>query len=432
MAGTRREFLMSTAAVGAAAYATLRSDGLARVLAAGADAGDTPPEKLAGHEGYWFHVQRAFAVDRSIINLNNGGVSPSPRIVMDAMKRQLDFSNQAPSHNLWRVLDPQVETVRRRLARVFGCDAEEMAITRNTSEAMEIAIMGLDLKRGDEFLTTDQDYPRMLNTLKQRVQREGIVVNTFSWPTPPRSLDDLARRFEEHVTPKTKALMVSHMTTFTGQIFPVKQICTMARQRGITSIVDGAHAFGHIAFDGGDIGCDFYGNSLHKWMTAPHGTGFLYVRRDRIANHWPLMAAPDPLIDDIRKFEEIGTHPNANRLAVAEAIVFYEGIGARRKEARLRYLRDRFARRLVENDRVQLRTSLDPAQSCALCTLEIDGIDPAKLAGHLWREYKIVTTPIGHDQVQGLRVSPNVYTTPTEIDMFCDAMESVIKHGLPT
>lgn len=427
---SRRDFMVSAAAVGAG-YAVLRTGGFERVWAAAEDVRDVPPGALAGDESFWFDVQQAFAVDRSVINLNNGGVSPAPRFVLDAARRHFEFANQLPSRNLWTVLDPQVETVRTRLARTFLCDSEEMAITRNASEALEIAILGLDLQPGDEILSTAQDYPRMLNTIRQREQREKIVLKTFDYPTPPPNLDHLADLFQRNITARTKVILVSHMTTYTGQLFPVKAICEIARARGITSIVDGAHAFGHVAFDGGAIGCDFYGTSLHKWLTAPHGTGFLYVRRDRIAGHWPMMAAPDPKKDDVRKFEEIGTHSDAARLAVAEALVFYEGLGPERKEARLRFLRDRFARRLSANERVTLRTSLDPAQSCGLCTMNFAGVDRDKLVAHLWNQHKIVVTPISHPGAEGIRVSPNVYTTLDEIDMFCDAMEKVLRDGLP-
>ncbi len=428
---SRREFLLRSAATGAFACAMFRDDAIARVQAADRGAGGASPDELAGNEGYWGQIQRAFAVDRSIINLNNGGVNPSPRMVQDAMRRHVEYANQIPSRNLWQVQDPKVETVRARIARQFRCDPEEIAITRNASESMEIALYGLDLQRGDEVLTTSQDYPRMINTLKQRELREGIVLETFSFPNPPPTLDALVREFKRNITERTRAVLMSHMTTYTGQIFPVREICAVAREKGITAIVDGAHAFGHIVFDGGAIGCDFYGTSLHKWLHAPIGTGFLYVRRDRIAGHWPLMAAAEPKKDDIRKFEEIGTHPAANRLAVAEALVFYEGIGPRRKEARLRYLRDRFARRLAVHDRVKLYTSLDPDQSCGMATLGIEGIDSGVLRKHLWGKHRIFVTAIKFEEIDGIRVSPNVYTTPIEIDVFCEAMEGVIKNGLP-
>ena len=247
----------------AAAAAALRPE--AAALAARATTGiRATPEELARDEDFWREIQAAFAVDRNIINLNNGGVSPSPRVVQDAMRRYLEFSNLAPAHTMWRVLEPQIETVRQRLAAAFGCDPEELAITRNASEALEICQLGLDLKRGDEVITTDQDYPRMITTWKQRERRDGIVVKYVEFPVPPPSLDDLYRRFEQAVTPRTRAILFCHITNLTGQIFPVKRICEMARARGIETIVDGAHAFAHFPFRAQELGCDYYGTSLHK------------------------------------------------------------------------------------------------------------------------------------------------------------------------
>src|SRR5262249_12134592 len=153
-------------------------------------------------------------------------------------------------------------------------------------------------------ITTDQDYPRMLTTWDQRVRRDGISLKKISFPVPPASLDDLHARFERAITPRTKVIHFCHITNLTGQIFPVKRLCQMARQRGIEAIVDGAHAYAQFPFKHEELDCDYYGTSLHKWLLAPHGTGFLYVRRSKIAKLWPLMAAPDKMRDDIRKFEE--------------------------------------------------------------------------------------------------------------------------------
>jgi isopenicillin-N epimerase len=422
---TRRGFLKSLAIT-----AAFSEGGIERIFAATSALAQSTPEKSAEDEDFWREIQQAFTVDRSLINLNNGGVSPSPRIVQDAMRRYLEYSNHAPSYTMWQVLEPEVESVRRRLAATFGCDPEEMAITRNASEALENCIFGLDLKPGDEVLTTTQDYPRMLTSWRQRERREGIKIKQISFPVPPPSLDDLYDRFERAITPQTKVILVCHITNLTGQIFPIKRICRMGREKGIEVIVDGAHAFAHFPFKHEDLDCDYYGTSLHKWLLAPHGTGFLYVRKSKIAKLWPLMAADSKQDNDIRKFEEIGTHPAANHNAIAEALTFHEGIGAERKAARLRYLKNRWARRLDGQKGVKVLTSYDPQQSCALATVNIEGIEPVKLASHLWDRYRIIVTPIVHDEFQGIRVTPNVYTTLTEIDMFCDAFEKVLRSGL--
>src|SRR5260221_5915429 len=261
-----------------------------------------------------------------MINLNNGGVAPSPKVVMDTETRYLEVENMSPSYYMWNVLDPGIETVRRRLARTFGCDTEEIAITRNASESLEIVQLGMELKPGDEVLTTNQDYPRMITTWKQRERRDGIVLRQITFPVPPPSPDDLVRRFAEGITPKTKVIHVCHITNLTGQIFPIRQIMQLARPRGIEVIVDGAHAYAQFPFKRDELDCDYYGTSLHKWLTAPIGTGFLYVRKEKIAKIWPMMAAPPEMNGNIRKIEEIATHPAANHNAIAEALTFYESI----------------------------------------------------------------------------------------------------------
>ncbi len=428
---TRRHFVESLVSAGAAVPA-LTNDGLDRLRGLARRLTGRAPAAVARDEDFWLQVQQAFTLDRTLINLNNGGVSPSPRVVQEAMRRYLDYSNTAPAYTMWQILEPEIEAVRRRLAASFGCDPEEMAITRNASEALETVQLGIPLERGDEVLTTTQDYPRMLTTWHQRERREGIVVREITFPVPPPSQDDLAERIARAITPKTKVIHVCHITNLTGQIFPIRQIVQHARARGIEVIVDGAHAYAHFPFTRDDLDCDYYGTSLHKWLLAPHGTGFLYVRKAKIATIWPLMAAPPEMNGNIRKFEEIGTHPAANHNAIAEALTFHEGIGAERKAARLRYLFQRWAKRLEHLPRVRILTPYDAAQSCGLASMAIDGMDPNKLVAYLWDTHRIIVTPIVHKEFSCVRVTPNVYTTVAEIDRFGDVMEDALRKGLPT
>lgn len=427
----RRDFLGAIGRPAAVAFtmAVLDPVGVRRAVEAIAGVKGTP-EEIAHDESFWFEVQQAYSVDRSLINLNNGGVCPSPVIVQEAMKRHQDFSNKAPTYTMWGVLEPQREGVRKRLARAFGCDPEEMALVRNASEGLQICQLGTDLNKGDELLTTNQDYPRMITTWKQRERRDGLVMKQFSLPVPIEDEDEIVSLFEKHITRRTRVILMCHMINLTGQILPVKKVVNMARRYDIPVIVDGAHAFAHFDFKAEDLDCDYYATSLHKWLCAPHGTGFLYVRKEKIEGLWPMMAAPGSMDDNIRKFEEIGTHPAAPYLAIAEALTFHQGIGPKRKEERLRYLRDRWAKRLLEHGRVRLNTSLNPQFSCGLGNVHIEGIDPGNLTQHLWKMHRIIVTPIKHAEFQGIRVTPNVYTTLEEIDRFCDAMEHVISNGL--
>jgi selenocysteine lyase/cysteine desulfurase len=395
-----------------------------RVRAAASSTAGRTPEEVAKDEDFWSEVRAAFSVDRNIINLNNGYCSPAPRPVQDAMRRYLDYTNMGPYHTMVTVLERQVEAVRIQLAHAAGCDPEEMAITRNASESLENAQYGIDLKPGDEVLTTNQDYPRMITTFQQRARREGIVLKTISFPVPVPSMDDLYQRFERAITPRTRLILFCHITNRTGQIFPVRRICQLARSRGIPAIVDGAHAFSHFPFKISDLDCDYYGTSLHKWTYAPVGTGFLYVRKSRIASTWSLMASGEKQAGDIRKFEEVGTHPAANHNSISEALLFNESLGIDRKAARLRYLRDRWATRLAANKKCRILHSADPAQSCGIGFLSFaPGVSGGGMREALWNKYQIITTFMDHEEYNGLRITPNVYTTLREIDTFADMVE---------
>ncbi len=386
---------------------------------------------LADDEDFWFTVQQAFTVDRNNINLNNGSVAPSPRSVQQAQRDYLALTNMSPSHYVDEMLYPEFEVVRRRLAARFGCDAEELAITRNTTEALEIVQLGMPLARGDEVLTTTQDYPSMHTAWRQREQRDGIVLRLITFPVPPQSPDELVRRFEEAITPRTRVLHLSHVTFTTGQIFPVQRICRMARQRGLEVVVDGGHSFAQFPFTRDELDCDYYGTSLHKWLSAPVGTGFLYVRRAKIPTIWPLFAAPQEMQANIRKFEMIGTFPVHVRNPITEALDFHEAIGPARKAARLRFLRRRWAQHVSQFRTVTLLTPDDDAQSCALGALSIAGITGPQLVDHLMLRHRIhVRARVVPNEFSAIRVTPNVYTTVAEVDAFARAIEQVATKGL--
>jgi isopenicillin-N epimerase len=426
----RRTFVKHLAGAGVA-LPMMRENAFGSLFKANAIAGDRPPLAIAEDETYWSQIQRAFDADRTMINLNNGGISPTPSHVLEQMIRDLKFTNELPVEHMWRVLEPRMESTRRDLAKEFGCDPEEMAIVRNASEANETMIFGIDLKRGDEVIVTNQNYGRMITSWQQRERREGIVLKQISFKVPPPSDAYIVEQFRKAITPRTKVIEVTHITNLTGQILPVRDIVRMARPLGIEVFVDGAHAFNHFPFKRDDLECDYYGTSLHKWTLAPIGTGFLYVRKEKQEKLWSLMGSDDGIKNNIRKYEQIGTHPQANFNAVSAAVAFNRGIGAERKIARLRYLRDRWANRLMAaSDRVHVLTPLGPDKSGAIALIQVDGLDPVKLGGWLMNNYRIVNTPIVHPEFSGIRITPNVYTMIEEIDVFSDGVLKAIQKGI--
>jgi len=411
---TRRNFLLGSQAMLVAAS-------LNRTYAR------VPSAAAAADENYWAQIRAAYTSDSKLLNFNNGGCAPAPTSVLNAQIDAIRYSNLLPTYRMWHDLEPNIEDVRKKMAQMWGADPECIAITRNASESLQIAQFGLDLQPGDEVLTTSQDYPRMITTWQQRARREKVVLKQLDFATPVTNQADLVRLFEQNITPRTKVIHVSQIVFMTGQIFPVKDICALARSRGITSIVDGAHAFAHVPFQFPDIDCDFYGASLHKWLSAPIGTGLLYVRKDRIEKHWALMAAPESMDKNIRKFEEIGTHPAAMHNATLQALEFHNQIGAERKYARLCYLKQRWAAQLSQVPGAKMLALADPANSGAFATIHFDGIEPGKLTEALLARHNIFTTPIGAPMLNGIRISSNVYTSPAEVDTFCEAVTSVIR-----
>ena len=427
---SRRTFFHSLVGAGIAAP-VMRGDAFRHLFRAGEAITGVAPALVADDESYWGEIQRAFDLDRTMINLNNGGCSPTPSHVLEQMIRDLRFTNELPTEHMWRVLEPRIESVRRDLAKDFGCDAEELAITRNASEANETMIFGIDLKAGDEVVMTTQNYPRMHNAWRQRERREGIVLKRVKVETPVASTASFVDQIAAAITPRTKVIEVMHISFQTGYIAPVREIVELAKPKGIQVFVDGAHAFAHFPFTRDELGADYYGTSLHKWMHAPIGTGFLYVRKDRIKSLWPLMAGAVEQEGDVRKYEEIGTHPAANHNAVSVAIAFNRGIGPERKIARLRYLRDRWAKQLLDaSDRVKMITEIGPTKSGAIGVVAIDGMDLGKLGGWLLSQHRIVTTPMVTDEFKGMRITPSVYTTVDEVDLFADRVITAIRQGL--
>ncbi len=429
MISTRRDFIRHAAVLtaGATAIPALSFADIDSIEDASKKIEALSPLDAAAEEDFWFTVQQAFTVSPNIINLNNGGVSPQPKIVQDALDRYNRIANEGPAYYMWKVLGDARENVRRQLAELGGVSPDEVAINRNSSEGLETVILGLNLKEGDEVLTTTQDYPNMMSALHQRELREKIKVVKIKIPVPCEDPQEIVKRFREAITPKTKAILMCQVINLTGQILPVRGVADMAHEKGIEVICDGAHAFAHLDFKIPDLHCDYYATSLHKWLSAPFGSGMLWVKKEKIKDLWTLLADPNPQSENIRKFETLGTRSFPIELGIGTAINFHNGIGAKRKEERLRYLKNYWAEKVVKIPKVKLNTSLKKEFSCALCNFTIEGWEPAVLQEKLFNDYKIFTTPITHDEFKGIRITPHVYTTLNDLNYFVSAVEKIAK-----
>ncbi|HMJ47991.1 MAG TPA: aminotransferase class V-fold PLP-dependent enzyme [Ferruginibacter sp.] len=387
---------------------------------AGMDPGD-----VAQDEDYWSVVQQGYSVNPNIINLNNGGVSPSPRIAQDALDRYNKLSNEAPSYYMWRIIDQGREPLREKLAELAGTDLNEIAINRNSTEALNTVIFGLNLRKGDEIIGTKQDYPNMINAWKQRQSREGIVYKQINFDFPIEDDSLIVNAYERAITPATKLLHITHVINWIGQVLPVKKIAEMAHRKNVEVLVDGAHSFGLIDFKVPDLSCDYFGTSLHKFLSAPIGSGMLWIRKDKIKNIWPLVCNDKPESDDIRKFETLGTRSFPIEQAIGEAINFHNAIGSQRKQQRIHYLKNYWASAVKKNPKIKIHTSLDPKYSCAICGVTVNGLTPSELDNKLWEKYKIHTVGIVWENISCVRITPHVYTKPKDLDKLIKALNEI-------
>jgi selenocysteine lyase/cysteine desulfurase len=380
------------------------------------------PSAAALDEDLWARMAQAYTVSPNILNLNNGGVSPQPKVVQDAVDRYYHLSNEAPTYYMWQILDKGREPLRRKLADLAGTSNEELAINRNATEALATVTWGLTLSKGDEIIMTKQDYPNMIQAWKQKEMRDGVKIKWLNFTLPIENDEHIVNEFINATTSKTKIWHITHMINWTGQIMPVKKLCEEARKRNIISIVDGAHTFAHMDFKISDFNPDYFGTSLHKWLSAPFGTGMLYVKKENIAGLWPLFPNDKPQIADIRKFETLGTRSFAPEQAIGQAVDFQNAIGSKRKEERLHYLKKYWCEKVTKNPRVKLNISLKPEYSCALGNFSIDGMEPGVVASKLFSDYQIHTVSIVWENISGVRVTPHVYTTTKDLDRFIEAV----------
>lgn len=416
----KRTFLKLAGLTGLGSMLSL--EGLSQVFS---EVASVPPEKLAGDEEFWASIRSGYRLKPDYINLENGYYCFQPEQVLEKFIEHVREVNYQGS---WYMRKMQVEnkkSVAAKLAEVAACSPEELIITRNTTESMDMIIGGLDWKAGDEAVMAEQDYGAMLNMFKQVSKRYGVVNKVISVPNHPESDEEIVRLYESAITEKTKLLMVCHMINITGHILPVRKICDMAHSKGVEVMVDGAHAFAHFEFSIPDLDCDYYGSSLHKWLSAPLGSGILYVKKEKIPNVWPLIASHVRDVDDIARLNHIGTHPSHTDLAIADALDFYQMIGAERKEARLRYIQNYWTSKVRDLPHVIINTPVEPHRSCAIANVGIKGMEPSELGDTLLKKYNIYTVPINGQGVFGCRITPNIYTTTDELDVLVKALKEL-------
>jgi selenocysteine lyase/cysteine desulfurase len=383
---------------------------------------DLPSETLAEDEDFWAAIRKGYRLKPDYINLENGYYNFMPEQVLEKFIEHVREVNYQGSYYMRTVQVENKKAMAAKLAAVAGCSPEELIVTRNTTESLDMIIGGFKWNPGDEAVMAEQDYGAMRDMFSLVSKRYGVVNKVVSVPNHPESDEEIVNLYASAITGKTKLLMVCHMINITGQILPVRKICDMAHSKGVEVMVDGAHAFGHFKFTIPELNCDYYGSSLHKWMSVPLGAGILYVKKEKIDSTWPLIASGEKKQGDISRLNHIGTHPVHTDLAIADALDFFNMIGMERKEARLRFLQNYWTSKVRDLSHVILNTPSDPARSCGIANVGIKGLKPADLSDKLFKNYKIYTAAIDGAGVHGCRITPNVYTSTTELDVLVKAL----------
>ncbi len=388
---------------------------------------DHSADELAEDEAFWEGIRKDYKLKPEYINLENGYYCFLPQQTLEKFIDHVREINYQGSYYMRTVQFENKKNAVAKLASIAGCSQEELVITRNTTESLDTVIGGMHWKEGDEAVMAEQDYGAMLDHFKLVAKRYGVVNKIVSIPNHPKSDEEIVEMYSNAITSKTKLLMIPHMVNITGQILPVKKICDMAHSKGVQVMVDGAHAFAHIQYKIPDLNCDYYGASLHKWLSVPLGAGILYVKKENISKVWPLIADGERPEDDILRLNHTGTHPVHTDLTISDAIDYYMKVGADRKEKRLKYLQSYWTSKVRSIPNVIVNTPEESFRSCGIANVGVKGIKPGDLAKTLLDKYKIWTVAIDGANVHGCRIVPNVYTTPKELDVFVKALTELAK-----
>ena len=384
-----------------------------------------PATILAKDDAFWEALRNQYLLKPDYINLENGYYNFLPQPILEKYIEHIKEVNYQGSYYMRTVQWENKNKAAARLAALAGCSAEELIITRNTTESLDLAIGGQNWNAGDEAIMAEQDYGAMLDMFVQVKDRYGVVNKIISVPNHPKDDEEIVDIYRKAITPKTKVILVSHMINISGQILPIRKICDMAHEHGVQVMVDGAHAFAHIQYRIDDLHCDYYAASLHKWLSVPLGAGILYVNKTRIENVWPLMGDGEKQKNKIRRLNHVGTHPVHTDLTINDSIDYYEMVGHERKEARLRYLQLYWSDKVRNIPKIIVNTPADASRSCGIANVGIEGITPADLAQRLLKEHKIYTVAIDYANIRGCRITPNLYTTTQELDQFVKALKTL-------
>ncbi len=414
---TKREFLKTSAGIASAAVFYPLDQLMPEVA-------HLSLEEVAKDERFWKKIRKGYRLKPDYINLENGYYCITPQ---ETLERYIEHAREVNYQGSWYMRTVQWDNkdgVATRLAKLIGAEADEVVITRNTTESLDTIIGGYPWEAGDEAVFAAQDYGAMRIMFEQVAQKYGVVNKIISIPNHPKSDEELVALYENAITPKTKLLMVCHIINITGHILPIRKICDMAHRQGVEVMVDGAHAVGHFQFSIQDLDCEYYGSSLHKWLSAPLGAGLLYAKKGSNAKIWPRFADwKEP--EDLRRLNHTGTHPVHTDLAIGNALDYLEKLGLERKEARLRYIQNYWTDKVRKHPNIIVNTPVERHRSCAIANVGIKGMKPHDLAKTLLDKYKIWTVAIDETVVHGCRITPNIYTTTEELEVFVEALKEL-------
>ena len=373
----------------------------------------------------WKTVRSHYTLKDEYINLESGYYNIIPDPILDHFINHVKHVNIEGSYYMRKDLNKNKDRVTSELANLVGSTPDQIAITRNATESLDLVISGFPWKKGDEAIYAKQDYGTMKEMFEQISDRYGVVNKIISVPNHPKNDEEIVSLYESQITSKTKLIMVCHMINITGQILPIKKICEMAHSYGVEVMVDGAHCVGHFDFSIDDFNCDYYGSSLHKWLATPLGAGLLYVNKNKTHRIWPLLANGNTDKSDIKRLNHIGTHPVHTDLAISNSIDYIKWIGMERKENRMRFLQRYWSDQLRNMKNVVVNTPIDMQRSCGIGNVGLTNMSPSKMENILFDKYNIFTVAIDYANVKGCRISPNIFTTTEELDIFVKAVKEM-------